>query len=77
MAPQQIPYKLTIGKYVQFIIRCHGEFEQDNNGVGVESFRPGFRAEKPVSVTASRKRGSPFSSHDEGIARGHPDSVLI
>jgi hypothetical protein len=43
---------------------------------GVKYFRPGFRAEKPASVTASRRRGSPFSCHDESIARGHPDSVL-
>jgi hypothetical protein len=33
--------------------------------------------EKPVFVTASRRRGSPFSCHGESIARGHPDSVLF
>jgi hypothetical protein len=40
---------------------------------GVEYFQPDFGAEKPASVTASRRRGSP----GENIARGHPDSVLF
>jgi hypothetical protein len=44
---------------------------------GVEYFRPGFGMEKTASVTASRRRGSPFSCHGENIARGHANTVYV